>query len=75
MKTLRDTVEREVSGGEEVEARPHQFGGIEFRIRGHKIGYLHGTRVADLEFPIRMRKDLVAEGKPNRTTFCRRQAG
>lgn len=63
METLRETVEREISGGEEVEARPHRFGGVEFRVRGHEIGHLHGSRMADLPFPVRMRKELVAEGK------------
>lgn len=63
MKTLRETVEREVSGWEGVEARPHRFGGIEFRVRGHEIGHLHGSRMADLPFPVRMRKALVAEGR------------
>ena len=32
-------------------------------MRGHEIGHLHGNRIADLPFPVRMRKQLVAEGK------------
>ena len=63
METLREMVEHEVSGWEGVEARPHRFGGIEFRVRGHEIGHLHGSRMVDLPFPVRMRKELVAEGK------------
>ncbi len=63
MESLREIVEREVSGWSEVETRPHRFGGVEFRVRGHEIGHLHGNRMADLPFPIRMRKELVAEGK------------
>jgi hypothetical protein len=63
MGTLREIVEKEVSGWPEVEARPHRFGGVEFRVRGHEIGHLHGSRMADLPFPVRMRKELVAEGK------------
>ena len=63
METLRETVEREVSGWEGVEAGPHRFGGIEFRVRGHEIGHLHGSRMADLPFPVRMREKLVAAGK------------
>ena len=63
MTSLRELVEREVSGWPGVEARPHRFGGVEFRVRGHEIGHLHGSRMADLPFPIRMRKELVAEGK------------
>jgi hypothetical protein len=63
MTNLREAVEREVSGWDGVETRPHRFGGVEFRVRGHEIGHLHGSRLADLPFPIRMRKELVAEGK------------
>ncbi len=63
MTSLREVVEREVSGWPGVEARPHRFGGVEFRVRGHEIGHLHGSRMADLPFPVRMRKELVAEGK------------
>ncbi len=63
MTSVREVVEREVSGWDGVEARPHRFGGVEFRVRGHEIGHLHGSRMADLPFPVRMRKELVAEGK------------
>ncbi len=63
MTKLREAVEREVSSWDGVETRPHRFGGVEFRVRGHEIGHLHGSRLADLSFPIRMRKELVAEGK------------
>ena len=63
MESLREMVEREVSSWPEVEAKPHRFGGVEFRVRGHEIGHLHGSRLADLPFPIRIRKELVAEGK------------
>ena len=63
MKSVREVVEREVSSWGGVEARPHRFGGVEFRVRGHEIGHLHGSRMADLPFPVRMRKELVAEGK------------
>ncbi len=63
MTSLKEAVEREVSSWDGVEARPHRFGGIEFRVRGHEIGHLHGSRMADLPFPVRMRKELVTEGK------------
>jgi hypothetical protein len=63
MASVKEVVEREVSGWPGVEARPHRFGGVEFRVRGHEIGHLHGDRMADLPFPVRMRKELVDEGK------------
>jgi Family of unknown function (DUF5519) len=63
MESLREAVEREVSGWPGVEAKPHRFGGVEFRVMGREIGHLHESRLADLPFPVRMRKELVAEGK------------
>ena len=63
MGSLRQFVEREVSSRPEVETRPRRFRGVEFRVRGHEIGRLDGDRVADLPFPVRMREELVAEGK------------
>src|SRR3712207_8680900 len=43
--------------------RSHRFGGVEFRVRGHEIGHLHRSRLVDLPFPVRVRKELVAEGR------------
>jgi Family of unknown function (DUF5519) len=57
---IADKIEREVTGWPGVEAKPHRFGGVEFRVNGHEIGHLHGSRLADLPFPVRMRKELVA---------------
>jgi hypothetical protein len=63
MAGIAEKVEREVASWDGVEARPHRFGGVEFRVRGHEIGHLHGNRLADLPFPVRVRKELVAEGR------------
>jgi hypothetical protein len=46
-----------------VEAAPHRFGGIEFRLGRRELGHLHGDRIADLPFPRRVRDELVAEGR------------
>ena len=63
MAKVAEEIRREVSGWFGVEARPHRFGGVEFRVRGHEIGHLHGESLADLPFPKRVREKLVAEGK------------
>ena len=60
---IRETIEREVGGWPGVETRGHRFGGIEFRVNGHEIGHLHGEKLADLPFPVRMREELVGAGK------------
>jgi Family of unknown function (DUF5519) len=46
-----------------VEAVPHRFGGIEFRVGRRELGHLHGDRIADLPFPRRVRDELIAEGR------------
>ena len=63
MAGIRETIEREVGGWPGVEIRSHRFGGVEFRVNGHEIGHLHGERMADLPFPVRMREELVGAGK------------
>ncbi len=61
--STREVIEREVAGWPGVEERPHRFNGVEFRVNGHEIGHLHGGSLADLPFPVRMRKELVEAGK------------
>ncbi|MBA3423838.1 MAG: luciferase family protein [Rubrobacteraceae bacterium] len=63
MASIRDEIEREVVGWSGVEVRPHRYGGVEFRVRGHEIGHLHGDRLADLPFPVRVREELVESGR------------
>ena len=63
MTSIRETIEREVIQWPGVEEREHRFGGVEFRVNGHEIGHLHGDRLADLPFPVRIRKELVKAGK------------
>jgi Family of unknown function (DUF5519) len=63
MSSIAELVEREVMSWPNVEKLPHRFGGVEFRVNGHEIGHLHGNRLADLPFPVRMREELVAAGR------------
>ena len=41
----------------------HHAGIIFFHVGAREIGHLHGERMADLPFPVRIREQLVAEGK------------
>jgi hypothetical protein len=56
-------IRREVAGWEGVTVEPHRFGGIEFKVGRRELGHLHGSRLADLPFPVRIREELVAAGK------------
>jgi len=53
----------EVAGWDGVSVAPHRFGGIEFRVGRRELGHLHGDRLADLPFPVRVREQLVAAGR------------
>lgn len=60
---ITSQIEREVAGWEGVTVGPHRFGGIEFRVGRRELGHLHGSRLADLPFPVRVREALVAAGR------------
>lgn len=63
MSSIVELVEHEVLSWPNVVKLPHRFGGIEFRVNGHEIGHLHGSRQADLPFSVRVREELVATGR------------
>ncbi len=63
MPSIREKIEREVADWPGVEEKPHRFNGVEFRVNGHEIGHLHGDRLADLPFPVKVREELVGAGK------------
>jgi hypothetical protein len=46
-----------------VTEAPHRFGGVEFRLGKRELGHLHGDYLADLPFPVRIREELVRDGK------------
>jgi hypothetical protein len=54
---------REIASWPEVTVAPHRFGGIEFRRGRRELGHLHGSHLADLPFPVRVREQLVREGR------------
>jgi hypothetical protein len=54
---------REVASWPGVTVAPHRFGGVEFRRGRRELGHLHGSRLADLPFPVRDRERLVREGR------------
>src|SRR3954453_1796208 len=56
-------IREEIAAWDGVTVEPHRFGGIEFRVGRRELGHLHGSRLADLPFPVRVRVQLVAEGK------------
>ena len=60
---IHDTIVREVSSWPGVTTARHRFGGTEFRVGNRELGHVHGSRLADLPFPLLVRNDLVASGR------------
>jgi len=61
--SIHDEIVREVSAWAGVTVGRHRFGGTEFRLGRRELGHLHGSRLADLPFPLLVRDDLVAAGR------------
>ena len=61
--SIADTIKSELLSWPGVAAEPHRFGGVEFQVNHHEIGHLHGSQLADLPFPVRVRNELVAAGR------------
>ncbi len=63
MTGIGEQIAQELARWPGVTSAPHRFGGIEFRLNHREIGHLHGDRLADLPFPMRIRNELVAAGR------------
>ena len=61
--SIAGRISSEVSSWPGVTAESHRGGMIFFHVGRREIGHLHGERLADLPFPVRIREKLVAEGK------------
>lgn len=58
-----EQITRAVTSWPGVEAAPHRFGGVEFRLGRRELGHIHGDTIADLPFPRRVRDELIADGR------------
>ena len=61
--SIAERIVREVATLPGVTVESHRGGMIFFHVGRREIGHLHGERLADLPFPVRIREKLVAEGK------------
>src|ERR671932_2452437 len=62
MSTIAEKIKNEILSWPHVTAGPHRFGGIEFRLNKREMGHIHGERVADIPFPMKIRNELVNSG-------------
>src|SRR5512140_764237 len=58
-----DRIKQTVLSWEGMEARPHRFGGTEYRLGTREIGHSHGDHLVDIPFPRRLRDELVSSGQ------------
>src|SRR5690242_1318896 len=56
-----------VESWEEVEIRPHRYGGLEFRLGKRELGHIHGDALVDIPFPKAVRDEIVGaqEAEPH----------
>jgi hypothetical protein len=59
----RDAIRREVLIWPGVTAHRHRFGGVEFRVGRRELGHIHADHLVDLPFPVKVREQLVREGR------------
>jgi hypothetical protein len=60
---ITKNIKEEVLSWPGVTSNPYNLGGIEFRVDKRDMGHIHGRKLADLPFPIEIRKQLIASGK------------
>ena len=53
----------EVTSWQGITTDSGEFGETEFLLDGRSIGHVHGSRMADIPFPRRVRDELVAQGR------------
>ena len=63
MDTIIERIKKEITSWPNVTTQPHRFGGIEFRLNKREMGHIHGDRLADLPFPMKIRNELVSSGR------------
>ena len=63
MTNILESIQKEILSWPFVTAEAHKFGGIEFRLNKREMGHIHGERLVDLPFPMKIRNELVSSGR------------
>jgi Family of unknown function (DUF5519) len=58
-----EVIKRELLSWKGVTVHEHNLVSIIFYVEGIEIGHLHGDSIADLQFPTKVSKKLVREGR------------
>ncbi|HLJ16091.1 MAG TPA: luciferase family protein [Bryobacteraceae bacterium] len=46
-----------------IDAQPHRYGGMEYRLGRREIGHVHGDHLVDIPFPKDVRDAVVSDGR------------
>jgi len=63
VKGAGELIREAVTAWPGVEAHPHRFGGIEYRVGRREMGHVHGDRLADLPLPRGLHDAVIASGQ------------
>ncbi|WP_338199364.1 luciferase family protein [Candidatus Nephthysia bennettiae] len=63
MRGASELIREAVMSWPGVEAVPHRFGGIEYRLGRKEMGHVHGDRLADLPLPRKLHDEVIAAGR------------
>ena len=62
-ESIAAQIQREVASWPGVTVQPNGHGMVFFHVGQREIGHLHGSQLADVPFPVRIREKLVAAGR------------
>ena len=63
MPASAERIKQALLSWDNVVAKPHRFGGIEFCLGSREIGHIHGDSLVDLPFPKKVHDEIVAAGE------------
>jgi hypothetical protein len=61
--TIAERITEEIATWSDVTVAVHGPRFVEFRVGRRELGHLHGSHLADITFPVRIREQLVAAGR------------
>jgi hypothetical protein len=62
-ESIASRIQNAVGAWPGVTAQAYRGGMVFFHVGRREIGHLHGDRMADLPFPVRIRDELISTGK------------
>jgi len=61
--TIAERIAQEIATWPDAAVAVHGPRFVEFRVGRRELGHLHGSHLADIVFPVRIREQLVAAGR------------